>query len=157
MQRRTALWSALAAIALPRLAQAHHGWSSFDLQRPLYLEGRAADVKWRNPHAEFTLELTAGLRLPADLAQRNLPAQVASVDGRSLLARASLPSRSDSRWLVELAPLSRMEQWKVPALTAGAAVAVLGYTFSGEKGEALLRAEYLFLGTQVYGLRSAPA
>ena len=37
-------------------AWAHHGWSSFDQERPIYLEGRAADVKWRNPHAELVLE-----------------------------------------------------------------------------------------------------
>ncbi len=157
MQRRPVLLAALAATALPRLAKAHHGWSSFDVQRPLYLEGRASEVAWRNPHAEFTLELAAGLRLPADLAQRSLPAQVASVDGRSLLARASLPARSDSRWRIELAPLSRLEQWKVQPIAAGTPVAVLGYTFAGEKGEALLRAEYLFLAGQVAGLRSGPA
>jgi hypothetical protein len=34
---------------------------------------------------------------------------------------------------------------------------VLGFTFTGEKGDAVLRAEYLFVGAQVYGLRSSPA
>jgi hypothetical protein len=36
-------------------------------------------------------------------------------------------------------------------------IAVLGFTFTNEKGEAILRAEYLFLGDQIYGLRSSPA
>ncbi|MFM1856275.1 MAG: hypothetical protein RLZ83_1584, partial [Pseudomonadota bacterium] len=67
---------------------AHHGWSSFDQQRPLYLAGRAARVAWRNPHAELELELDPGLRLPPDLAQRRLPAQTAPVDGPALLAAA---------------------------------------------------------------------
>lgn len=143
--------------ALQTTAWAHHGWSSFDQDRPIYLEGRAPDVKWRNPHAEFTLVLQQPLRLPADLAQRPVPPQSASVDGRALLARAGLPRRQDARWHVELAPLSRMEQWKVPTLSAGSAVAVLGFTFADEKGDPVLRAEYLFLEGRTYGLRSSPA
>jgi hypothetical protein len=34
---------------------------------------------------------------------------------------------------------------------------VLGFTFKDEKGDAVLRAEYLFVGGRVYGLRSGPA
>jgi hypothetical protein len=34
---------------------------------------------------------------------------------------------------------------------------VLGFTFAQEKGEAVLRAEYLFAAGKAYGLRSAPA
>jgi hypothetical protein len=45
----------------------------------------------------------------------------------------------------------------VPPLRDGDTLAVLGFTFAGERGEALLRAEYLFLGGRTYGLRSAPA
>ncbi|MBM3389254.1 MAG: hypothetical protein FJY26_07120 [Betaproteobacteria bacterium] len=141
--------------SLASVAWAHHGWSSFDQQRPLYLHGRATDVKWRNPHAELVLE-RSGLALPADLAQRAVPSQVAPVDGRGLLARATLPQRSDTRWMVELAPLTRMEQWQVPEIRNGGELAVLGFTFAGEKGEAILRAEYLFLDDKVYGLRSRP-
>ena len=37
MQRRTFIAAALAA---PLAARAHHGWSSFDQARPIYLEGR---------------------------------------------------------------------------------------------------------------------
>ena len=146
-------WAAGAA-ALP--AWAHHGWSSFDQTRPLYLQGKALEVKWRNPHVELVLERAAG-PLPAGLAQRKVPAQVSPVDGAALLAKAQLPRRSDERWIVELAPLTRMGQWKVPEITAGTELAVLGFTFTDEKGDAVLRAEYLFLGDQVYGLRSSPA
>lgn len=155
---RTALGLSLlgAGAAATRPARAHHGWSSFDQDRPLYLQGRAGEVKWRNPHAELVLE-RAPANLPTDLAQRPVPAQVAQVDGRSLLARAALPQRTDARWLVELAPLTRMEQWQVPEIKPGTELAVLGFTFAGEKGEAILRAEYLFLNGKVYGLRSRPA
>ena len=53
MQRRHSCIAARAALLLPRRACAHHGWSSFDQDRAVYLEGRAAKVAWRNPHAEL--------------------------------------------------------------------------------------------------------
>ncbi len=155
MQRRHLLLAPLAG-AMP--AWAHHGWSSFDQTRPIYLEGRAAQVAWRNPHAELVLELPAGgLKLPADLATRALPAQTAPVDGPALLKAAQAPTRTDRRWAVELAPLSRMQAWGVPEIKAGDSIALIGFTFTGEKGDAVLRAEYLFAGGKTYGLRSSPA
>ncbi|HPG81475.1 MAG TPA: DUF6152 family protein [Piscinibacter sp.] len=155
MQRRHLL---LAAAALPaRSAFAHHGWSSFDTGRPLYLSGRARKVAWRNPHAEFDLELDADLKLPADLAKRPVPAQSAGIDGARLFASAQLPTRKARLWHVELAPLTRMGAWNVTELRDGDAVAMVGYTFAGEKGEPVLRVEYLLVGTATYGLRSSPA
>jgi hypothetical protein len=156
MQRRDFLLATTAS-AWAVAAHAHHGWSSFDQSRPIYLEGRAANVAWRNPHVELTLELPADPKLPPDLATRGVPAQTAPVDGAALLKAAQLPRRSDKRWAVELAPLTRMNAWSVPQLRDGDAVAVLGFTFTEEKGEAILRAEYLFLGGKAYGLRSSPA
>ncbi|MES2993658.1 MAG: DUF6152 family protein [Pseudomonadota bacterium] len=155
MDRRTVL--GLAALALTPRAFAHHGWSSFDQDRPIWIEGKVVTVAWRNPHAELEIELPADPKLPADLAQRTLPAQSASVDGPALLKRAVLPTRRDKRWEVELAPLTRMDAWKVPEIKVGESVAVLGFTLVGEKGEAVVRAEYLFAGGKVYGLRSSPA
>lgn len=156
MQRRDFLLATTAS-AWALSAQAHHGWSSFDQNRPIYLEGRAANVAWRNPHAELTLELPAEPKLPADLATRSAPAQTAPVDGAALLKAAQLPRRADKRWAIELAPLPRMNAWGVPQIQNGDTIAVLGFTFTEEKGEAILRAEYLFLGDRIYGLRSSPA
>lgn len=137
-------------------ALAHHGWSSFDQSRPIYLEGKAADVKWRNPHVELVLELPETLRLPADLTQRTLPAQTAGVDGPALLAKAVVPTRRDRRWEVELAPLFRLGQWQMPEIKNGEALSLVGFTFKDEAGAAIVRAEYVFLGGKVYGLRSSP-
>jgi hypothetical protein len=130
----------LAATALPAsfAAKAHHGWSSFDLDRPIYLEGKAAQVKWQNPHTEMKLEVAAGLKLPADLSTRSIPAQTANVDAPALLKKASLPKRTDKTWEIELAPLTRME------------------AFKDEKGSAILRAEFLWLDGKTYALRSSP-
>jgi hypothetical protein len=86
-------------------------------------------VKWRNPHVEFMLELSSPLRLPADLAQRSLPAQTSPVDGPALLKAAQLPTRKDRRWEIELAPLPRLQAWAVPEIKVGEAVA---RTFLGQ-------------------------
>jgi Family of unknown function (DUF6152) len=158
MHRRTTL-QLIATTALPAslVAQAHHGWSSFDLDRPIYLEGKAAKVKWQNPHTELMLELSPGLKIPTDLASRSIPAQTAPVDAPALLQKAQLPKRADKAWEIELAPLFRMEAWKVPEIKPGQPVAVLGFTFKDEKGSAILRAEFLWLDGKTYALRSAPA
>jgi hypothetical protein len=161
MQRRQSLQllsvSALPLSLMPLSSFAHHGWSSFDLDRPIYLEGKAASVRWQNPHTELKLELPAGLRVPADLGGRNIPTQVATVDAPGLLKKAVVPTRKDSTWEIELAPLTRMEQWKVPEIKNGQQLAVLGFTFKDEKGSAILRAEFLWLDSKTYALRSSPA
>ena len=154
LQRRHVL---LAATAIPWGARAHHGWSSFDPDRPIYLEGTVRKVRWQNPHAELELETPAELKLPADLAQRVVPAQASPVDGKALLAKTVLPTRKDRRWEVELAPLTRMQAWQVQELKPGTAVSVVGFTLREEKGDAVLRAEYLFVDGKAYGLRSSPA
>jgi Family of unknown function (DUF6152) len=159
MQRRNLVLAAAAAstVGVWRAAHAHHGWSSFDQDRPIYLEGKVARVKWQNPHAEFDLDVPAGLRVPSDLGQRALPAQTAPIDGKALLSKAVVPNRKDRRWEVELAPLTRMEAWKVAELKPGMNVSVVGFIFREEKGEAILRAEFLFVDGKAYALRSAPA
>ena len=154
MQRRHLL---ISLVATPVAAHAHHGWSGFDQDRPLFLQGTARKVAWRNPHAEFDLELPADLALPADLGKRTVPAQSASVDGARLLANAKLPTRKDRVWHIELAPLTRLEAWKIAEIKNGDRVEVLGYTTIGEKGDPVLRAEYLFVDGRAYGLRSSPA
>jgi hypothetical protein len=50
-----------------------------------------------------------------------------------------------------------MEAWKVAEIRDGDAVSLLGFTFAGEKGDPILRVEYLMVGAQTYGLRSSPA
>lgn len=147
---------ALTTLATP-LAHAHHGWSSFDQDRPIWLQGRVVESRWRNPHAELVVETPAALVLPADLKQRALPAQSAGVDGAALLARTVLPTRQDRRWELELAPLTRMRAWQVEEIRPGATLEAVGFTLKAEQGEPVMRVEYLFVGDKVYGLRSSPA
>lgn len=157
MQRRSILLAAAAAAGFVPAARAHHGWSGFDAERPIYLEGRAEKVEWRNPHVELVLALPPLPKLPADLAKRSVPAQSSPIDGAAILAKAVLPKRADKRWELEMAPLTRMQAWNVAEIKPGAELSVVGYTFPGEKGEAVCRVEYLFIDGKVYGLRSAPA
>jgi len=157
MKRRQLILAAAGIQAIWRPALAHHGWSSFDQDRPLYLEGKVVQSRWQNPHAELDIEVTAGLKLPADLRQRPLPAQSAPVDGPGLLAKTTVPRRPDRKWELELAPLTRMQSWKVPEIKAGDMVSAVGFTTKDEAGEAVMRVEYLFVGNNTYGLRSSPA
>jgi Family of unknown function (DUF6152) len=159
MKRREALKisAALSAVGLCLPALAHHGWSSFDQERPIYLEGKVFKSVWQNPHAELEIDLPAALKVPSDLATRSLPAQTAPVDGKALLAKAVVPTRQDKRWEIELAPLGRMQAWNVAEIKPGSRIAVVGFTLTGEKGDAVLRAEYLFAAGNTYALRSNPA
>lgn len=159
MQRRQMIqwggWLACGGAMAP--AWAHHGWSSFDQSRPIYLEGRAVEVAWRNPHARLLLEVSEGMGVPNNLAARPVPPQTASIDGAGLLARAVVPTRRDRRWEIELAPMFRLGLWQVPEIRVDQAVALVGFTFKDERGDPVLRGEYLFLNGVTYGLRSSPA
>jgi Family of unknown function (DUF6152) len=58
MQRRPFI-AALGALTALYATHAHHGWSSFDQDRPIYLEGTARKVSWQNPHVEIDIDLPA--------------------------------------------------------------------------------------------------
>lgn len=142
-----------ALVCTPVLA--HHGWSSFDQDKPVYLEGQVKAVRWANPHAEVTLIVDAALKAPSDLATRPVPPQAQAVDGPAVMKKAQAPSGAAGEWTIEFAPLSRMERWGVTPLKAGDRIEVVGYT--GVPGEPkLLRVEFLFVGGKAYGLRSNP-
>lgn len=154
MDRRALL---LAAAAAPVAALAHHGWSSFDQDKPVYLEGRIKTVRWANPHAEVVLVVDAGLKLPDDLARRSLPAQSQNVDGAAVAAKTRLPEAAAGDWTIEFAPLFRMQAWGVREPKAGDRIEVIGYIAPKIGGGRLVRVEYLFADGKVYGLRSSPA
>lgn len=153
MIRRRFLMLAAAMATSPVLA--HHGWSSFDQDKPLFLAGTVKAVRWRNPHAEFVLTVPAGLAIPSDLAARKAPSQSQSVDSGGIFSRAVVPAQSAGDWEIELAPLSRMSAWNVAELKAGDRVELIGYSLAGGD-KRVLRVEYLMVGGKIYGLRSSP-
>ena len=137
------------------VALAHHGWSSFDETKPIYLEGVVKSVKWQNPHAEVTLEVN-GANAPAALTRFTIPKQSANVDAVTILGTAKAPTRKDKVWEIEFAPITRMKAWNLAPIKVAEKVAVVGYTFTDEKGEATLRVEFLIGNGKVTPLRSSP-
>jgi hypothetical protein len=159
MKRRTFLMALPASgltMTLTKNSFAHHGWSSFDESKPIYLEGKVKSLKWQNPHAEITITLATDLKLPADLAKRTAPAQTNPVDGAKVLSSAALPKKRGD-WVLELSPMTRIEAWKVSEPKVGDTIAAVGFTFKDEKGASIARIEYLIVGEKLYGLRSMPA
>ena len=137
------------------VSSAHHGWSSFDETKPIYLEGIVKSVKWQNPHAEFMLEVN-GAAPPAALTRFAVPKQSANVDAVMILGAAKAPIRKEKAWEIELAPITRMDSWKVAPVKVGEKISVVGYTFKDEKGDATLRVEFLIGNGKVTPLRSSP-
>ncbi|THF62113.1 DUF6152 family protein [Pseudothauera rhizosphaerae] len=156
MDRRLFLLGVAAAGTAPLLARAHHGWSGFDTATPMYVAGTVKRAKWQNPHVELVVAPDDPLALPADLKGRPLPAQSANVDGAALLARTRLPPRLGGEWTLELAPLFRINAWRIPEIGTGERVEAVGYVLRMDNVPPFMRVEYLFHAGRAYGLRSAP-
>jgi hypothetical protein len=140
-------------LAAPVLA--HHGWSSFDQDKPLYLSGTLTQVRWQNPHAEVMLRVDA-TKLPDGIASRTVPAQQQAVDGAGVLKKVQVPANAAGVWEVEFAPLSRMQAWGLSQpLKVGDQIEVIGYGLADDN-KRLLRVEYLFINGKGYAFRSAP-
>jgi hypothetical protein len=155
MKRRDLVYLiAGALLAAPVLA--HHGWSSFDQDKPLYLSGTLTQVRWQNPHIEVMLRADA-VKLPEGIATRTVPAQQQSVDGAGILKKVQVPANAAGVWEVEFAPLSRMQAWGLSQpLKVGDRIEVIGYGLANDNNKRLLRAEYLFVNGKAYAFRSSP-
>ncbi|MCE7948989.1 MAG: hypothetical protein DYG88_16325 [Chloroflexi bacterium CFX4] len=130
--RRNVLLALTLALTLALIGstpvEAHHGWSSYDLSRPVYVVGTVAEVIWQNPHVEVILDVNADIRLPATLTEMPIPDFLARVGGRETLQKAGLPSEPAKRWTLELAPISRMAQYGANRRAeVGETVAFIGY------------------------------
>jgi len=154
MKRRTFLGALGAALVASPVA-AHHGWSSFDQDKPLYLAGTLTQVRWQNPHAEVVLRVDA-TTLPDGLSTRQLPAQQQSVDAAGILKKVQLPANAAGSWEVEFAPLSRMQAWGLAQpLKVGDRIEVIGYALA-DADKRLMRVEYLFVNGKAFAFRSSP-
>ena len=90
-----------ALLAAPVLA--HHGWSSFDQDKPLYLSGTLTQVRWQNPHTEVMLRVDA-TKLPEGMASRTVPAPGFTRNvsiGRKLSFRRIFSENWKKNWLPE--------------------------------------------------------
>lgn len=154
MKRRSFVYLISGALlAAPVLA--HHGWSSFDQDKPLFLSGTLTQVRWQNPHTEVMLRADA-VKLPEGIATRTVPAQQQSVDGAGILKKVQVPANAAGVWEIEFAPLSRMQAWGLSQpLKVGDRIEVIGYGLA-DNNKRLLRAEYLFVNGKAYAFRSSP-
>ena len=155
MKRRNFVYLVSGALlAAPVLA--HHGWSSFDQDKPLYLSGTLTQVRWQNPHIEVMLRADA-VKLPEGIATRPVPAQQQSVDGAGILKKVQVPANAAGVWEIEFAPLSRMQAWGLSQpLKVGDRIEVIGYGLADDRNKRLFRAEYLFVNGKAYAFRSSP-
>lgn len=81
---------------LPGVAQAHHGWSSYDAGTVVKLEAPVLEVKYQNPHGEIILEQDGKrwivtLSPPSRMERRGLPRENLTV-GKTV-AVEGYPSR----------------------------------------------------------------
>lgn len=71
--------TALAALAMPALAAAHHGWSGYDSNTPLKVAGTIREAGYEHPHGYIRLEAQGRTWLvvlapPSRMENRGLPA-----------------------------------------------------------------------------------
>ncbi|WP_119154220.1 hypothetical protein [Caldimonas tepidiphila] len=130
------------------------GWERLDARHPLYLAGRVLKAVWTAPGSALEIALDAPLRLPPDLVRRPVPKQALAVADVPILAAAALPRRADVHWIVELAGVARLDEWRMPRPAAGERIEAVGYGFPGERGAPLLRAEFVFVAGHAYPMRS---
>jgi hypothetical protein len=115
-------------MAMPLTAQAHHGWSSYDLTRPIYVEGEVTEVIWSNPHVEVLLKTAPDLAVPAGFAQTGLPEMLEQVGGRDSVQNVRVPSEQGKTWRIEFAPIARMGGYNMSRRPeTGTRMAFVGY------------------------------
>jgi hypothetical protein len=90
----------VAALALPAMAHAHHGWSGYDTTTALKLEGTIRDAGYEHPHGYVKLE-TPGktwvvvLAPPSRMENRGLPASALKVGATARVE--GYPNRTDAQ------------------------------------------------------------
>ncbi len=117
--RNSLLIAAVASVAVPIAALAHHSPSAFDQSKEVVIEGTITKVGWMNPHVYFTVE-TAG----ADGATIEQEIHAGSA---SALTGMGVPRDA-------LAVGRRVSVRAFPARRVGARV-VLGFELTAETGE----------------------
>ena len=109
----------------------------------------------KNPHAEVKLEVN-GASAPAALPRFAVPKQSAAVDAVTVLG-SSEAARAQGQGLGNRICADRQNGClKVVAPKVGDRMAVVGSPFKDEKGEAILRVEFLIGNGTVTPLRSPP-
>jgi hypothetical protein len=91
---------ALAALGLPAIALAHHGWSGYDSSTALDMEGTIREVGYEHPHGYVKLEAPGKTWLvvlapPSRMENRGLPASALKVGATARVE--GYPNRTDAQ------------------------------------------------------------
>jgi hypothetical protein len=94
-----ALAAALTLAALPLLAFAHHGWSSYDSSKVLTLSGVIKESGYEHPHGHIRLEVPGKtwqvtLAPPSRMENRGLPRTMLVPGAKATVV--GYPNRTDS-------------------------------------------------------------
>ena len=90
----------LAALGLPAIGLAHHGWSGYDTNSVLNLDGTIREAGYEHPHGYVKLE-TPGktwlvvLAPPSRMENRGLPASALKVGAKARVE--GYPNRTDAQ------------------------------------------------------------
>ena len=91
---------ALMAFELPTIALAHHGWSGYDSNTPLNMEGTIREVGYEHPHGYVRLEAPGKtwfvvLAPPTRMENRGLSASTLKVGATARVE--GYPNRTDAQ------------------------------------------------------------
>lgn len=89
---------------------AHHGFTSFRTEAPIYLEGRIVEVHWGNPHPVVTLEV-AQQPTGTPWRQWTLPAGWADMGTGHIVGSTTIPTNATGRWAVEFSGFSQQPRF----------------------------------------------
>ncbi len=100
ISRRLGRITLLAALAMPSLAPAHHGWSGYDSSTPLKVAGTIREAGYEHPHGYIKLEVPGKTWLvvlapPSRMQNRGLPA--ATLKAGVAAQVEGYPNRSDAQ------------------------------------------------------------
>lgn len=90
----------LAALAVPSLAPAHHGWSGYDSNSPLKVAGTIREAGYEHPHGYIRLEAqdktwVVVLAPPSRMENRGLPASMLKAGATAQVE--GYPNRRDAQ------------------------------------------------------------
>lgn len=107
-------------------AQAHHGFDDYDTGRLYYIAGTVSDVRWGEPHSNFTVTVEDGL--PADTPERELPEGLQDAPDSDPINAAPSYNGTHDELAVTIAPPSFTGMWGLDReLEDGERIEAVGY------------------------------
>jgi hypothetical protein len=121
--------AALLLALLPAMpAAAHHSWNASETRYAYYVTGTVTYVRRGNPHCQVRLRVEKGAAVPANWAQRPLPAGADETDGHATMVSARPYNGEYQELLLTLAPPDWMGRWgMIRELKVGEHIEAVGF------------------------------